>query len=228
MENCYYYYSQFKSVQVQYIAAATSMCALQCQTVGRKSVCNQKVLWPFHCIEGLCHFPESSSKCSVGAHITCFTTCIVCGPTCWYRNLVQIQHELQFSPLLHTQNSPIPNILTPSLPNALPCLEPSFTRTSGPQNALSLSQPHFNSATQTYVYRQDSVTCYLLQHCGDQASEAVMWIKLEDQQGNTRDLAFSIISVLVKFWTVSSLTRHKSYWQSNNIDNQLDATVTVY
>ena len=34
--------------------------------------------------------------------------------------------------LLHTQNSPIPITLTPSLPNSLPCLEPTFSRrTSG-------------------------------------------------------------------------------------------------
>jgi hypothetical protein len=124
--------------------------------------------------------------------------------------------------LLHTQNSPISITLTPSLPNSLPCLESTFTRrmsghclgthraTKCPVNfPATLQLSNRNICVQT----GQCVTCCLLQHCWDQASEAVVWINLEDRQGNTQDLAFSMISVLVRSWTVTSPTRHKTYWQ---------------
>jgi hypothetical protein len=152
-------------------------------------------------------FPESSSKCSVGAHITRYTMCFTCGPTCWYQNLIQIQHALQSSLshcILKTVQFPfllLLHFLMPYLVSNLPLPEGrvgTAWEPAEPQNALLLSLPQCNWATQTYVHRQDTVTCCLLQHCWDWTSEAIMWINLEDQQGNTRDLAFSMISVLVK------------------------------
>jgi hypothetical protein len=200
-----------------YSAAATSMCVLQRQTAGHKSVRNQKVLWPAYCIKGLGRFPDSSSKRSVGAHITRFTTCFTCGPTCWYQNLVQIQYELQSS----LSRCILKTVQFPSLPNSLPCPKPTFSRTSGhcvgtcraTKCPVTFPATLQLSNTNTCVQTGQCVTCCLQQHCWDWASEVVVWINLQNQWGNTWDLAFGMISVLLKPWNVSSLTRHKTCWQ---------------
>jgi hypothetical protein len=140
------------------------MCVLQRQTAGHKSVRNQKVLWPAHCIEGLGLFCDSSSKRSVGAHITRFTTCLACGPTCWYQNLVQIQHALQSS----LSRCILKTVQFPSLPNPLLCPKPTFSRTSGHcvgtcrATKMPCHIPSHTSTKQHKHLRADRTVCYLL------------------------------------------------------------------
>jgi hypothetical protein len=88
---------------------------------------------------------------------------------------------LSLSLTLHTQNNPIPITFTPSLPNALPCLEPTFTRrTSG--HCLGTCRATKCPATPQLSNTNICVPTgqfYLLPamtgctHCRGQASEAV-------------------------------------------------------
>jgi len=155
------------------------MCALQCQTAGHKSVCNQ-VLWPAYCIESFCHFLESCKKCSVGARITRFTTCFVCG-TCLISKFDPNTASTPILSLSHCilktakfQSLLLLNFLMPYLVLNLPLPGQVGTawESAKPRNALSVFLLHLNWQTQTSALCTDRrvllATCHNIAETGHQ------------------------------------------------------------
>jgi hypothetical protein len=114
---------------MQYSAAATSMCALQCQDcwpqIGNQSVATVTSLtyWVFMSLSRVLQQMLSWCTHHMFHHVL----------RVWPNKLIpkfgpNTTHTPIFSLSLHNQNIPIPITSTHSLPKSLPCLEPTFTR----------------------------------------------------------------------------------------------------